>query len=199
MRVGCTDRPIFRPNGAAVSWPIGAAVLRVVGALLILMTLVVPDLAAALGVESAPTDPRDSAHADLFDDIDGGACSDEELEELIDCGSDLEARIGEPLAIALLRTTQVRTTREQCKDLLADIWDRQSCSAEGRECGTMIPGGMPSPPPKLASSSSSAHAGLAALDLDGVELRRLGPPIDERMPKLRDLSPPVPPPKLGAH
>jgi hypothetical protein len=168
--------------------------------MLILLALVVPDLAAAFGVEpTASADPRNSASDAAVAPIDGGACGeDEDFEELIDCGSDLDARFDEPFAIAVLRKTEVRTTREQCEDLLADIWDRQTCSAEGRECGTMIPGGMPAPGPELATSSSSGATGFASVDLGSGKARRLGPPGDERMPKLRDLLPPVPPPKLAA-
>ncbi len=173
-----------------------AVALRFVGVMLIVLAVLAPSLAAAFGTEPpARPELRDPA----FADADGGACGeDEESEELIDCGSDLDARLDEPFAIAVLRKTEVRVTRQQCEDLLADIWDRQACSADSHECGTMIPGGMPGPGPKLATSSSSGHDGFAALGLGRVQVRRLGLPTDERMPRLRDLSPPVPPPKLVA-
>src|SRR5690606_26015444 len=130
--------------------------------------------------------------------LDDGACGEEQetLEELIDCGAELDARLDEPLAIALLRTTEVRMTSQQCEELLTDIWSRQSCSLAGRECGNLFAGGVVPPGLELASSSTSGQ--LSAL-VDGplaADGRRLGRPLDERMPKLPDLSPPVPPPKL---
>jgi hypothetical protein len=184
-----------------------AATLRVFGAMLILAPLLVallaPSLAAAfMGEPSGPHNVA-GAGANEFErgsDYEGGACGeDEEFEELIDCGADLEAHLDEPFAIAVLRSTEVRTTKQQCEELLADIWERQSCSADNRECGKLIPAGMPGPGPKLAGSSISAHTMLASLGLADAQARRLGPPTDERMPKLRDLSPPVPPPRLDLH
>lgn len=163
-----------------------------------LLALVVPGLAIAEPETARPTDSR--SNDDVWDSEEGGACGEDEAsEELIDCGAELDARLDEPFAIALLRNTKVRTTKQQCEELLADIWARQTCSAEARECGQMLPAAPPGPGPKLASSSSSARSTFAVLGLAGPSVERLGPPSDERLPKLRDLAPPVPPPKLPAH
>ena len=175
---------------------LSAAALRLLGALLILLGLLAPGLASALGSE--PT-VQPSPAADVQEPEDyGGACGDEdeELEELIDCGADLDSRLDEPWAIALLRTTEVRMTAQQCEELLTDIWSQQSCSASGRECGKLFAGGVQPPGFEIASSSASGHMAVAAQGLEGAAARRLGRPTDERMPKLRDLLPPVPPPKL---
>jgi hypothetical protein len=175
-----------------------AAALRLVGAMLILLGVLAPNLAAALGASptvqpSSPSAPTVQVHED-----EGGACGEDEesYEELIDCGSDLEARLDEPWAIALLRTTEVRMTAHQCEELLADIWSQQSCSASGRECGKLNAGGVQPSGLEIASSSASGHVSLVVHGIDAAVARRLGRPADERMPKLRDLLPPVPPPKL---
>jgi len=165
------------------------------GALLLLLALIVPDLAFGRVEQAAKAAPADDWYAE-----DGGACGEDEIgEELYDCGSELDARFGEPLAIALLRSTVVRTTKEQCEELLADIWSRQGCSADGRDCGKLVPGVPFGPAPKLVSSSSSAQSWVAALSCAAATVRRLGLPTDDRLPSLRDLQPPVPPPKLPAH
>jgi hypothetical protein len=170
--------------------------------MLILLGLLAPNLADALGArvdaqevgQPSPSDPIVQEHA--YED---GACGDEDeesYEELIDCGADLDAHLDEPWTIALLRTTEVRMTAQQCEELLADIWSQQSCSASGRECGKLNAGGVQPSGLELVSSSASGHASLAADGLDAASARRLGWPADELMPKLRDLLPPVPPPKL---
>jgi hypothetical protein len=175
-----------------------AATLRFVGMLMILAALVVPDLAAAFGAEAPAQPSLDVAPPVQQHEHDGGACGEEEaVEELIDCGADLEARLGEPWAIALLRTTEVRMTEQQCQELLADIWSEQSCSISGRECGKVLAGGIQTSGFELVSSGASGHVSGAAHELASASVRRLGRPADERMPKLPDLLPPVPPPKLA--
>lgn len=164
-----------------------------------LLALVLPDLAIA--------EPETQAAADrlvdddgVWDSADGGACGDDEdHEELIDCGAELDALLDEAFGVSRSRSITLRTTREQCEELLADIWARQICSAGARDCGKVLPAAPPGPGPKLASSSSSARSTVLVLGFDSPPVRRLGPPVDERLPKLRDLAPPVPPPKLPAH
>ncbi|MFO7563949.1 MAG: hypothetical protein R6X02_14980 [Enhygromyxa sp.] len=184
MRVACT------------TWPSWAAALRSIGALLILVTMLVPGLVSA----SAPLEQPRAPIVEV-PHWDGGACGDDEedLEELIDCGAELDARLDEPLAIALLRTTELRMSAQQCEELLADIWSRQSCAASGRECGRLYTGGIAPPGFEIASSSVSGHVAAGADALAGAQLRGLARPGDEPMPKLRDLSPPVPPPRLVRH
>lgn len=183
---------------------------RMLGALLLLLALVVPELAlGALGLASleagahAQGSETSSRSRGSFAD-EGGSCGDDSLpgkdgEELFDCGSQLEARLGEPLVIALLRSTEVRTTKQKCEELLADIWSEQSCSADGRDCGKLVPGAPVGPGPELVSSSSSAHSSFASLGFGAASSRRLALPTDDRLPKPRDLQPPVPPPKLPVH
>ena len=171
-----------------------------------LLTSLVPGLASAAAAcwsGGTPAGVRANAPtpsgAPVELEQDGGACGeDEELEELIDCGSDLEARLDEPYAITVLRKTEVRTTQAQCEDLLADIWARQTCSASSRECGKLLPGATPGPGPKLAGSSASGHAHTLVTGIADADARRLGAWPESRMPKPRDLLPPVPPPKLAA-
>jgi hypothetical protein len=167
--------------------------------MLILVALLVP------GLVSASTARVEQPNAPIADagwehrHWDEGACGEDEetLEELIDCGAELDVRLDEPLAIALLRTTEMRMTAQQCEELLADIWSRQSCSVSGRECGKLFAGGVVAPGLEIVSSSASGHVTLGADALAGAQARRLARPGDERMPKLRDLSPPVPPPRLA--
>jgi hypothetical protein len=187
--------------------------MRVVGLVGVLLILACPGLASAMvpglgvgfgvgfgvggdelgAVHTAQPHPR--SHGGFEADACG---EDEEFEELIDCGADLVAELDEPYAITVLRKTEVRTTREQCEELLADIWARQTCTAGGRECGKLLPGAMPSPGPKLATGSSSGQTFASFADLDDADVRRLGFAAESRMPKSRDLLPPVPPPKLAA-
>jgi hypothetical protein len=178
--------------------PLLVAALRCVGVMLILVALVAPDLAAALGPK-APAQPSLAVAPPVSHDDEGGACGDDEetFEELIDCGADLEVRLDEPWAIALLRTTEVRMTAQQCQELLTDIWSQQSCSASGRDCGKVLAGGVQTSGFELVSSSASGHVSLAAHGLAGASSRRLGRPTDERIPRLHDLLPPVPPPRLA--
>ena len=185
-------------RSACTFGPVLAAALRVVGTMLILLGLLGPNLAAALGAPPVVQPDSPPAEAVQVHEDEGGACGEDEesFEELIDCGADLEARLDEPWAIALLRTTEVRMTARQCEELLADIWSQQSCSASGRECGKLNAGGVQPSGLEIVSSSASGHVALAAHGLDAAAARRLGRPADERMPKLRDLLPPVPPPKL---
>jgi hypothetical protein len=190
VRVACTD------------WPVWAARLRAIGgtigAMLILVALLVPGLVSASTPVEQPKAPIAEAHH-WASNWDGGACGEDEedFEELIDCGAELDVRLDEPLAIALLRTTEVRMTAQQCEELLADIWSRQSCSASGRECGKLFAGGVVAPGLEIVSSSASGHLTFGGDALAGAQGRRLARPSDERMPKLRDLLPPVPPPRLG--
>jgi hypothetical protein len=185
------------------------AALRSCGALLILIALILPSVLVANASTPSPNlriDPIGLVDSGTGEaervpvSGDEGECDGESShsEELIDCGSDLEVRLGEPLAITLLRRFEVRTTQEQCRDLLAEIWEQESCTAQGRECGKLLPGAIPHSPPKLSSSSASGQIVTAWFELDPASSRRLGRPTDERMPKLRDLSPPVPPPRLAA-
>jgi hypothetical protein len=167
-------------------------VLRLLGAVAVLFALVVPSF--ALG-DASGNQPRVQPDFEVGDE-DGGACSEDEADELIDCGAGLDRRFDEPLAITLLRSTVVRTTKQRCEELLLDIWSRETCSVQGRDCGKLLPRAPASPGPKLASSSTSASASMAGFELDGPSARRLGPPSDDRLPKLPDLQPPVPPPKL---
>lgn len=189
VRSACTLRPVL------------ASALRLipplVGALLILLGLLAPDLASALGTKpDLQPAPQVAVQEHEYD---GGACGEddeESFEELIDCGANLDAHLDEPWAIALLRTHEVRMTSQQCEELLADIWSQQRCSAGGSECGKLLAGSVQPTGLEIVSSSATGHVGLGSHDLDGASARRLARPADQRMPKLRDLLPPVPPPKL---
>jgi hypothetical protein len=180
-----------------------AIALRVLGAALLLVALMVPraqaQAATTPGVaKQLATTPVVSGHAD----DDGGACGEDLQEESINCSAwldDMDQQIDEPLSIALLRTVELHMTEQACTELLTNIWSRESCEVEGRDCGKINSGGPPPPAPKLASSSSSAQSIWAGLGLDGAAARRLARGTDVRGPSSRDLQPPVPPPRLLGH
>lgn len=176
----------------ASTGPSWAVALRSLGALLILALLLLPGLSSARDVSPPEPSLVEIPHWD------GGACGEDEdtIEELIDCGAGLQARFDEPLAIALLRVSKIRMTARQCEELLADIWAQQRCTMSGRECGKLLAGGIVPTSFDLWSSSASGHPTAAADEPLGAQVRRLGRPADARMPKFRDLAPPVPPPKL---
>lgn len=185
VRVACKARPVW------------AAALRALGGLLILVALLAPGLASAWSAQPVVQPSAPPTEPEIVED--DGACGEEQetyYEELVDCGAELDAKLDEPLAIALLRTTEVRMTSQQCEELLADIWSRQSCTIAGRECGKLFAGGVAAPGLELVSSSASGHVSALADGMDPAQVRRLARPLDQRMPKLPDLSPPVPPPKL---
>jgi hypothetical protein len=131
----------------------------------------------------------------------GGACGEPsaQAEELVDCGAQARAGVFDvdsPGILALLQQSVVYTTREQCTDLLADIWSRAACQAEGRDCGKILPRAVTSPAPKLLSSSSSGQASLAALRLGAPEPQRLAAPQNQRPPAAVEFEPPTPPPRV---
>jgi hypothetical protein len=181
---------------ACTSWSdrvtVGTA-LRSLGMMLILVALMLPTIVSA----AAPVEQRAAAIAQV-PHFDGGACGEDEedFEELIDCGAELDARLDEPLAIALLRTTEVRMTAQQCEELIADIWSRESCSASGRECGKLFKGGVTAPGLELVASGASGQVAPGNDRLADAQSRRLAHSSEDSLPKLRDLSPPVPPPRL---
>jgi hypothetical protein len=180
-----------------------AIALQVLGAVLLLVALVFPQAAAEAAttpsvVKRLATTTTISGH----DDDDGGACGEDLQEESINCSGwldDMDQRIDEPFSITLLRTVELHMTERACTELLTDIWSRESCEAQGRECGKINTGAPPPPAPKLASSSSSAQSIWAGLGLGGAATRRLARGTDVRGPSSRDLQPPVPPPRLLGH
>lgn len=173
--------------------------LRLAGAVVVLLALTMP----RSGLEAAPprvVDGASSLGQHAYDE-DGGACGEaDEEQELIECGAKLEQTLDEPLLIALMRTLEVHMSEQACTELLVDLWSEQTtCQAEGRECGKMNSGAPPGPPPKLASSSSSAQSSWASLGLRGGASGTLELDGEVRALDSRDLQPPDPPPKLGAH
>lgn len=171
--------------------PSWALALRLLGSLLILAGLLIPQGSA----EAAGAPTHRAAVADRSGDG-GGACGETEQEELVDCGASLERALGEPFAIALLRELEVRMSEQSCTELLFDIWSQQICEGQGRECGKMNSGTPPGPSPRLASSSSSARSSWASHDLGPEPVRDLDRGVGPRGPSSRDIEPPVPPPKL---
>lgn len=195
MRIGFRQRPVL------------AIALRVLGAALILASLVFPRAGAqAAQTPTVVNTSTSAAHSRGFStsaitDDDGGACGEDPQVESIDCGAkldELDERLDEPFAIALLRTFELQMSEQACTELLADIWSQQSCEAQGRECGKMNSGTPPGPAPKLASSSSSAQSIWAGLGLGDAAPQGFGR-SDVQGPNSRDLQPPVPPPRLLGH
>jgi hypothetical protein len=185
-----------------------AITLRVLGAALILASLVFPRAGAqasggTTGATAGPASVTVQATVVLGStDDDGGACGEDPQVESLDCSDMLDGmdqRLDEPFAIALLRTVELYMSEQACTQLLADIWSQQSCQAQGRDCGKMNSGAPPGPAPKLASSSASAQSIWAGLGLGHADIRRHRRGTNVRGPTSRDLQPPVPPPRLLGH
>jgi hypothetical protein len=172
------------------------------GALAVLVALIAPDLAAALGpqtehsVEAAGTELEAAPGVEETLDESGECGTVEEQEELVDCGAWARPHLDEPGLITMLRAVVVRVTRHQCVDILSDIWADERCQAEGRECGKMLPHAPPPPAPKLASASAFGESRWASHEIDPEAGRRLGPRAEPRPLASRDLRPPVPPPRV---
>lgn len=139
---------------------------------------------------------------DLEADLDGGACGDEEEqpEEFVHCGSELSV-FDRPGLLGVLRESLERMTPGQCLELLDDLYERETCRVGGRECGDLLPQGLPPVAPKsLSNSSSSASAWLERLALIPAESKVVGPRAsDDRMPRARAIAPPERPPRSLAH
>ncbi|KIG15007.1 hypothetical protein DB30_06039 [Enhygromyxa salina] len=180
------------------------------GAALILVSLVFPRASAQAAKPSSAAAPSHSASMRpalpiLVSEDDGGECGADPQVETIDCGDKLahmEPRIDEPFIMTLLRAVELQSSNmseQACTELLTDIWSQESCSAQSGECGNMNTGTPPAPAPKLASSSSSAQSIWSGLGLGGAGSRRLGRHANVRHPSSRDLQPPVPPPRILGH
>lgn len=180
-----------------------AIALRVLGVALILIALVFPRAGAAAKPTSGAALALPGASGTAVSHDDGGACGeDPQQEESINCSEwldEIDQRIDEPFSIALLRTVELHMTERACTELLTDIWARESCEAQGRDCGKINTGAPPGPAPKLASSSSSAQSSWAGLGLGGAGSARFVRSENVRGPSSRDLQPPVPPPRLLGH
>ena len=192
-----------------------AIALRVLGAALILASLVIPRAGAQAAPAAAPVSvavlgigigmpmPMPGMPMSIpGPSDDGDACGEDPQEESLDCSAMLdgvEPRLDEPFAIALLRTVELYMSERACTQLLADIWSQQSCQAQGRDCGKINSGAPPGPAPKLASSSASAQSIWAGLGVGRADVRRHARGTNVRGPTSRDLQPPVPPPRLLGH
>lgn len=186
-----------RPTRAATIMGLAA---RLLGAMVVLLALALPggkaSAAAPTPAASNPA-PRDLAWAASHDE--DGACEEVEPQELLECGSQIEATLDEPLVISLLRMLEVRLTADACTELLADVWSQQICIVGSRECGKLNAGAPPPLPHEWVSSSSSGHSSCADLGLSAEAVRRLGFAEHTHPFVSRDLAPPVPPPRLSGH
>lgn len=170
-------------SGAAPAWASGSAVVPV-----------------ALTVVPGVTFPERSL--DSFDhrdtNLDGGACGDEEEqpEELIHCGADISV-FDRPGLLGVLRESIERMTPGQCRKLLDDLYDRETCRVGGRECGDLLPQGLaPLAPKSFSSSSSGAQAWLDRIAVVQAGSRIVGSRAsDDRMPRPRALAPLDRPPR----
>lgn len=139
---------------------------------------------------------------DLEADLDGGACGDEEEqpEEFVHCGAEFSV-FERPGLLGILRESIERMTPGQCLELLDDLYERETCRIGGRECGDLLPLGVPPIAPKsVSSSSSAARAWLESATLPPAGSRVVGPRAsDDRMPRARAIAPPERPPRSLAH
>lgn len=170
-------------------WPSVVTTLRLLAAAFVLVALLIPRARA----ESAPIDLRAPISTEG-----GGSCGETEEVATVTCGAELARSFGEPMAISLLRRVGIELSEQLCRELLDDIWAEQTtCAGRGPDCGEMNTAAVPSPAPKLASSSTSAQVIWASLELGQAAARGLLV-TDERPLASRDLPPPVPPPRLQA-
>ncbi|NVB36569.1 hypothetical protein G6O69_01905 [Pseudenhygromyxa sp. WMMC2535] len=183
----CSPRRL-RARGALLT-----RTLQLIGLLAVFVALVGPGRARAQTRESLAPAPVTHSYGD------DGSCGEiGEEQELVDCGSEWSLTFDEPALVTLLRQAGLRTSRDQCSDLFVDLWERERCQAQGRDCGKLLPGAPPPPNVKIASSSSAGAHQLALAALDDAGQRRLAIPGDERLPADLDRAPPEPPPKLLA-
>lgn len=154
--------------------------------------LVAPSLAPPLA-------PAPHASLDDFDSFDGGACGDEEEQEpqeLIHCGAEISV-FDRPTLLGVLRESIQRMTPGQCLELLDDLYDREMCRVGGRECGDLLPLGLPPIAPKsISSSSSSAQSWLERIAVVQAGSQIVGPRAsNDRTPRARAIAPPDRPPR----
>lgn len=174
---------------------VGLAVLRLLGALAVLVLLALPKGEAAAAPNPSARDKAPVAHPGDEE----GACEEIEPEEILECGAQFEPTLDEPLVISLMRSLGVRTTKDRCEELLADVWAQQVCTATSRECGKMNAGAPPAPPHEWVSSSATGHSSWSNLDVTAEAVRRLAFADRTRNFDSRDLQPPVPPPRRSGH
>lgn len=164
---------------------------------LIMLSTLAPAWAAAPVVAPVVVVPAPS-HAFDSSGMDGGACGDEEEqpEELVHCGADISV-FDRPGLLGVLRQSIERMTPGQCRKLLDDLYDREICRVGGRECGDLLPAGLPPIAPKsMSSSSSGAQSWLERIAVvpAGSQVAGLRASND-RMPRPRAIAPPDRPPR----
>ncbi len=183
---------------------------RVVGLLVLIVTMLAPGwveasdpstrLASPESARVRAASPELGARYEPLDHLEGGACGDEEEEpeELIRCGSEISF-FELPGLLGVLRESIERMTPGQCRKLLDDLYEREACQFGGRECGDLLPLGLPPIAPKsMSSSSSSAHAWLERLAVMPATTL-VGPrAANDRMPHVRSIAPLERPPRSNA-
>lgn len=174
-----------RPSVATALFGLPGLV-RFAGALFALCVALAPSWVSA----GEPTVPESPAHAD------GGACSEERPDDApVPCSALAGRPIEEAPQLRWMRSLAVEASPEQCRDLLTQLWDRERCLVQGRDCGKLLSLAPPVPTPKLASSSASAHGCIAGSGPAGTTAVRLAHPGDDEPPIERGFAPPTPPPR----
>jgi hypothetical protein len=147
------------------------------------------------------TPPASLDELDFESALDGGECGDEEEqpEELVHCGAEISV-FEQPGLLAILRDSIEKMQPDQCLELLDDLYEREMCTAGGRECGDVLPMGLPPVPESISASSTSASAWFERIAVTPAVSRVAGPRAsDDPMPRARAIAPPERPPRSLTH
>lgn len=175
---------------------VGGALWRMVGLLVLGLLVLVPSRSSATNslVVAVPS----ASPSEGLDDDEGGACGDEEEqdEELVHCGAELSL-FERPGLLGVLRESLERMQPGQCLELLDALYERESCQVGGRECGNLLPVGLPPLPAKsLTRGASGGQAWLDRLAVDDADGDlALARASDDRAPRGRAIAPPDRPPR----
>lgn len=178
-----------------------------VGAVVLLALLLPRSEASAAGVEPAQlplagvgAEAGDAGEELVSSEDDCAEGQSQQEQELVECAARYEPTLDEPVLVALMRDLGVEMSAAECDELLRELWSEQSCAGRGRDCGKINTGAPPAPGPRFASSSSSARAAWANLELGGPRSGGLSAWAEASEEfRSRDLQPPLPPPKLALH
>ncbi len=152
-------------------------------------------------LSSSVDEPRFEA-----DELEGGACGDDEevsdkraeRDEWVDCGADLPPFEQHGL-LALVRASLERISPDQCKVLLDELYARQICRVQDRDCGKLVRFAPLPTNPLVVSGSASGRVVIERLVIaaaSSLELARAG---NDRPPFDRALAPPDRPPRTLVH
>jgi hypothetical protein len=167
------------------------------GVLTVLMLFALPRSEAAAAPTPVARDLSAAGHLPGAHADEDGACEEVEPQELLECGSQYDDMLDQPIVLSLLRALGVRLTADACDELLADLWAKEVCEIGSLDCGRMNQGAPPGRPLELISGSSSGHSSWAhSLAMPTLDMSGMSAFADRASAfDSRDLQPPVPPPR----